>query len=252
MSLALALIASAALTAEHTEGRLAHSVMLAPSVQVNGKFTEHYGTTFNYALGSEHWAATLTVQNNWVRRQHGFNRELMVKTRQVAQATTTVLMPWAVLAGFRLVPLKGSVGENGLDFEGVVDVGAGYGARSLLLAPQSPFELEASLGGRPTGSGALGLGVRFADGLWLRAELRSLFGSSSVESVNGCSFESLDAIERTLRTGGSLMNTMVNQGCRVDSFTSPLHVPLAMGAMRGEFSDTLFILSANLGLSASF
>ncbi|MGQ0507511.1 MAG: outer membrane beta-barrel domain-containing protein, partial [Myxococcaceae bacterium] len=119
-----------------------HELVLYPAwVQVNGKFTQHAGTAISYVYHlQENFGLQLTPLFNWVATESPFNRELVDKVRVEAQAATSLLLKWGVLAGVEATPLYGKFAfyENTMaHFSLVLNAGAGLGATLHQLTPET-------------------------------------------------------------------------------------------------------------------
>ncbi|MFZ5468441.1 MAG: outer membrane beta-barrel domain-containing protein [Myxococcota bacterium] len=238
-------------------------VLYPAAAQVNGKFTQHYGTaaTGVYHL-HENFGFQVTGQYNWYASESAFNAELIEKVRQEAQAATSLLLVWGAQAGVEVTPLyaKFAYYEDRLaHFSLVINGGAGIGSTRHQLKPANQAG-PATFG--ETGlkyMGSLGAGFRLQLGsrFALRLEVRDLVYTARVDSVNGCVREDLEAMDRVLRAGQSVRSASVSPACRVDTFDGvdentgqnrSNDVPLAFNLVRTPSSDVL----NNVGFYAGF
>ena len=249
------------------------AVLYPGAVQVNGKFTQHYGTgaAFVYHL-HENFGVQVSGQYNWYASESAFNGELIDKVRQEAQAATSLLLVGGALGGVEVTPLYGKFAwyEDSLaHFSLVINGGAGMGWTRHQLKPASATTGDASFG--DTGSkfmGSLGAGFRLQLGsrFAFRAEVRDLVYTARTDKVNGCDGTDLDVMDRTLRAGGTFLGAdgspkiNVSGSCKLDTFSGTdasgrqrsEDVPLAKNLVINPSSDVLNNVGLYLGLSFLF
>ena len=248
-----------------------HEIILLPSVQFNGKFTQHFGIGGAYVFHlQENFGFQLSGYYNYVAEESGFNAELIAKVRSEAQAATSLLNVWGVLFGTEVTPVYGKFAlfENNLaHFSIVLNGGVGLGGTRHQLKPNNSagpatygdtgLRFLAEIGG----GFRLQLGRRFA----VRLEVRDVIYTARVDNVNGCTGGDLRALDNELRAGG---NNMVNvsAGCKVESFgvdpstnkfkkgdVRSNDVPLANNLVKPPISsDVLNNLGLYLGFSVLF
>src|SRR5918996_5063655 len=120
-----------------------HEITLFPALaQVNGKFTQHFGTALSYAYHvHENFGFQLMPQWNWFNTESSFNKELIDKGRVEAQAATSLLLNWGAVGGVEVVPLYGKFAwyeNNLLQYSVVLNGAAGYGTTRHELKPRTP------------------------------------------------------------------------------------------------------------------
>lgn len=242
------------------------------SLQVNGKFTQHFGTMgqLTYHL-QENFGLMITGGGNWFNSESSLNGELVEKARVEAQAASSLLWTWGVMGGVEVTPFYGKFAffEGTLaQFSIVLNGGAGIGGTRHQLKPESARQdgsvspaTYGDTGSRfMAGLGAgfrLQLGQRFA----FRLEVRDVVYTARVERVNGCGVDDLRAMDNATRAGRPVSSAMVGAGCRLDTFdgTDPdtglkrsNDVPLALGLVRTPSSDVLNNVGLYAGISFLF
>lgn len=234
------------------------------AVQTNVKFTEHLGTALAYTYHlHENFGLQVMPQYNWHTDESEFNRELITKVREEAQAATSLLLVYGAIGGVEVAPLygkfafyQGTLGQ----FTLVLNGGVGAGVTRHQLRPE--IEGRAATYG-DTGTklmGSVGGGFRFqiGDRFALRLEVRDLVYTARVDSVNGCNLSDLSAMNTVVNAGGtSFGGVNVSPGCQVSKFegtdprtgdTRALDVPLAKALVETPTSDVL----NNVGFYAGF
>jgi outer membrane beta-barrel protein len=178
-------------------GRL--EVVLFPAVvQLNGRFTQHFGT-----MGAlvwhlhERFALQLTGGGNWYSEESAFNRQLADRARVQVQQASSLLWTWGVMAGVEVSPAYGKFSflEDALvQFDFVVSGAAGLGGTRHLLTPageNGPASF-ADTGLKFLGTLGAGFRVRLYRRVALRVEIRDVVYTARVASVNGCSQADLE------------------------------------------------------------
>lgn len=251
-----------------------HEVVLFPAAaQINGKFTQHYGTAASYVYHlHENFAFQVTGQYNWYASESGFNGELQEKVRQEPPAATSYLLAWGAQGGLEVTPFYGKFSwyEGTLGrFAIVINGGLGVGATRHQLKPSSSVTGPATFG--ETGLkflGSLGGGFRVTlnERFVLRLEVRDLVYTARTDSVNGCDSTDLDVMDRALRNGQPLIrdgapNVGVSGRCRLERFNGvdsrtgynrAGDVPLAKSLVDIPSSDVLNNVGFYAGLSYLF
>jgi outer membrane beta-barrel protein len=242
------------------------------AVQVNGKFTQHYGSALGFVYHlHENFGVQVSGQYNWYASESAFNGELIDKVRQEAQAATSLLLVGGALAGVEVTPLYGKFAwyEDTLaHFSLVINGGAGMGWTRHQLKPASATTGDASFG--DTGSkfmGSLGAGFRLQlnSRVAVRLEVRDLVYTARTDKVNGCDGTDLDVMDRTLRAGGTFIKDgspaiNVSASCKLDTFSGTDNagrqrsedVPLAKNLVINPSSDVLNNVGMYLGISFLF
>lgn len=240
-------------------------VLYPAAPQINGKFTQHYGSAGEllYYL-QERFALTVFGQYNWYAHESSFNEELVDKVHEEAQSASSLLLRWGALGGVEIAPLYGKFAfYDGplVRFSLLVDAGAGVGSTRHQLKPSNAAG-PATYG--DTGArflGDLGLGFRFQVGsrFALRLSLRDLVYTARVDQVNGCSLGDLNALNDARLAGVPLSNAQVGGGCDVGSFQGNDgtrnrgdDIPLAINVVDQPSSAVLHALGVYLGFSIVF
>ena len=261
-----------------SDARKFEVTLFPASIQVNGKFTQHYGTnvSLTYHL-QENFAFLLTGYYNWSTQESAFNAELIDKASEQAQAATSLLNTWGAIAGVEVTPFYGKFVwfENSLvHFSIVLNGGAGAGGTRHTLKPvtrevnpQDPTDevfVPATYGDTGTRFiGMLGGGfrVQFGERFAVRMEVRDIVYTAKVDRVNGCDNSDLRAMNDANNMGRTPGSVNVSSGCGVDQFITKdpagkdkfsADVPLAYGLVRTPSSDVLNNLGFYLGVSFLF
>lgn len=253
-----------------------HELTLYPATaQVNGKFTQHFGTALAYTYHlHENLGLQITPHWNWAARESNFNLELVDKVRQQGQPATTLLLNWAATGGVEVTPLYGKFAiYDGLmaQFSVVLSGGAGVGQTSHLLKPRTVGaegerfgESYGDTGQRFVGQVGGGLRIQVGDRFTMRFEVRDLVYTARVEQVNGCNRADLDAMfdrYASAAEGADLNGVSVRAQCNVAAFQGfnaatgeeRIHdVPRARQLVMEPSSDVLNNLSFQAGFSVLF
>ncbi len=256
----------------YSDARKVEVVLYPVQMQVNGKFTQHFGTMGSvvYHL-QENFGLQITGGGNWYNVESGFNGELVDKFRVEAQAATSLLWTWGVMGGVEVTPLYGKFAffEGTLaHFSFVVNGGLGAGGTRHQLKPESQRSdgtiSQATYG--DTGArfmGTLGAGFRLQLGerFAFRLEVRDVVYTARMERVNGCNVDDLRAMDTKLRSGQDPGTAVVSGSCDRDSFTGTIpdtdikrsnDVPLALNLVKIPSSDVLNNIGLYLGISFLF
>jgi outer membrane beta-barrel protein len=247
-------------------------VLFPVALQVNGKFTQHFGTfgSFVWHL-QENFGLQITGGYNWYNAESGFNAELVEKVRAEAQAATSLLWTWGVMSGVEVTPLyaKFAFFEGTLaNFSVVLSGGAGVGGTRHQLKPES-VAADGSVSPATYGNtgarfmASLGAGFRLQLGqrFAFRLEVRDVVYTAKVDSVNGCNATDLKAMDDKLRAGQPIESAAVGGSCNVSSFTGTdpnsgyrrsNDVPLALNLVRLPSSDVLNNVGLYIGASFLF
>ncbi|MEW5737703.1 MAG: outer membrane beta-barrel domain-containing protein [Myxococcota bacterium] len=247
-------------------------VLFPVALQVNGKFTQHFGTfgSFVWHL-QENFGLQITGGYNWYNAESGFNQELVEKVRAEAQAATSLLWTWGVMGGVEVTPLyaKFALFEGTLaTFSIVLNGGAGVGGTRHQLKPESQATdgsvspaTYGNTGARFMGSLGAGFRLQLGQRFAFRLELRDVVYTAKVDSVNGCNSMDLKAMDDKLRAGQPIESAVVGGGCDVSSFTGTdpdtgyrrsNDVPLALNLVRLPSSDVLNNVGLYIGASFLF
>jgi outer membrane beta-barrel protein len=262
----------------------AEAVVYPVTPQINGKFTEHFGTAAMIVYHfQENFAFQVSGLYNWYSSESDFNQELINKVREQAQAATSLLLVWGGVAGVEVAPLYGKFAyyEGRLGhFSIVLNAGAGLADTRLQLrasndaGPSTFGDAGTKFMGSVGGGFRVSLGERFT----LRLEVRDLVYTARVDSVNGCSAADLNALYSDIKSGdpsGQRFNSVsVSAGCNIKPFTGSVgqnsgscsgspgssgwcynhasDVPLAYNLVSSPSSDVLNNVSFYAGLSFVF
>lgn len=209
-------------------------VSLAPAVvQVNGLFTQHVGTfgTFSWRV-HERVAVQLLAGGNWYSDEAPFNAELASKFRVESQAASSQLWTWGALAGTELEPFVGELALFGSRARVGVVLGAGLGAggtRHRLFQPPGEAPRFGDTGTRFMAAVAVGLRLRVGERFVARLELRDVFHTAAMSTVNGCTLE--DAA--TIATHGIRPRGPISPGCALEYRDAPLAMQLLQAPTSG-------------------
>jgi outer membrane beta-barrel protein len=243
-----------------------HEIVLYPAaIQLNGKFTQHFGSAASYVYHlHENFALQLLGQYNWYSAQSGFSQELTDKVRVEAQAATSLLLVWALQGGVEVTPIYGKFAffEGSLaHFSLVISAGAGIGSTRHQLHSEN-VEGPATFGDtglRFVGSVGAGFRVQFGARFALRLEVRDLAYTARVDSVNGCNTADLTAMYSQIQQGQPVTAARVSGGCSVSSFSGMKNgynlsddVPIALNLVSTPSSDVLNNLGFYAGVSILF
>ncbi len=247
-----------------------HEIIIFPAtqLQINGKFTQHFGVGGGYVYHlQENFGFQVSGYWNYYARESGFNGELIAKVRAEAQAATSLLNVWGALAGVEVTPIYGKFAlfEDTLaHFSIVLNGSLGVGGTLHQLKPSNDAG-PATYGdtglrflGGLGGGLRLQLGRRFA----FRLEVRDVVYTARVDSVNGCSSVDLRAMALAQNNGMKPSTVNVSSSCRVETFegTDPKtglkrenDIPLANNLVKPPISsDVLNNLGLYIGVSFLF
>lgn len=256
----------------YSDARKSEIVLYPVAMQVNGKFTQHFGTmgSFVYHL-QENFGLQISGGYNWYNVESAFNGELVEKFRVEAQAATSLLWTWGVMGGVEVSPLYGkfTIFEGTLaHFSFVLNGGVGAGGTRHQLKPETLRSdgrvIQATYG--DTGvrfMGSLGAGFRLQLGqrFAFRLEVRDVVYTARMTQVNGCNVDDLRAMDLKIRAGQDPATAMVGGSCQVDTFTGVIEgtdlkrsndVPLALNLVKTPSSDVLNNIGLYLGISFLF
>lgn len=256
----------------YSDARKSEIVLYPVAMQVNGKFTQHFGTmgSFVYHL-QENFGLQISGGYNWYNVESSFNGELVEKFRVEAQAATSLLWTWGVMGGVEVSPLYGkfTLFEGTLaHFSFVLNGGVGAGGTRHQLKPET-VKTDGTISQATYGDtgarfmGALGAGFRLQLGqrFAFRLEVRDVVYTARMERVNGCNVDDLRAMDIKIRGGQDPATAMVGASCNVETFTGTIEgtdikrsndVPLALNLVRIPSSDVLNNIGLYLGISFLF
>jgi outer membrane beta-barrel protein len=256
----------------YSDSKKSEIVLYPVAMQVNGKFTQHFGTmgSFVYHL-QENFGLQISGGYNWYNVESAFNGELVEKFRVEAQAATSLLWTWGVMGGVEVSPLYGkfAIFEGTLaHFSFVLNGGVGAGGTRHQLRPET-VRSDGSISQASYGDtgvrfmGSLGAGFRLQLGerFAFRLEVRDVVYTARMERVNGCDAEDLKAMDDKLKGGQDPASAMVSGTCDLDTFTGIIEgtdqkrsndIPLARALVRIPSSDVLNNIGLYLGISFLF
>lgn len=252
-------------------------VLYPAQMQVNGKFTQHFGTmgSLVYHL-QENFALQVTGGGNWYNVESAFNGELVEKFRVEAQAASSLLWTWGVLGGVEVTPLYGKFAlfEGTLaHFSFVLNGGVGAGGTRHQLKPESVKNNVVSpatygdTGVRFMGSLGAGFRLQLGQRFAFRLEVRDVVYTARMEQVNGCNIDDFNAMDARINMGSVDLaedqragKLNVSGSCNVESFSGldengakrSNDVPLARNLVRIPSSDVLNNVGLYLGISFNF
>jgi outer membrane beta-barrel protein len=246
-------------------------VLFPATVQVNGKFTQHFGTQLGFLFHlKENFAIAVSGQYNWINSESAFNGELVERVNQQAQAATSLLWTWGAVGGVEVTPIYGKFAfyeGNLVHFSLVLSGGAGAGGTRHLLKPANDSG-DATYG--DTGVRFLGylgggfrvqIGKRFA----IRLEVRDTVYAARVDSIDGCNLDDLNLINTQVSANKPVSLANVGAGCKIKQFdpapsgpngamdpNARFNLTQARELVRKPSSDVLNNLGLNLGVSFLF
>lgn len=217
--------------------------------QINGKFSQHYGSALSLLWRpSPVFATHLTGHYNWHSSDSSFTDELSAGPRTGPRSGTSLLWSWGALAGFEMEPLEGvvSAGERwSARLSIVLNGGLGVGGTRIQLLGAGPLgpALYGDTGLRLLG--ALGGGIKVELGEWfdVRLELRDVFFSGRLDRVNGCTLNEL--------LGYTVSDYPVGQAsaeCANGQPMTQLAALLAVERLRATSSDVIHVVGLYVGL----
>lgn len=246
-------------------------VLFPAAMQINGKFTQTFGTmlSFVYHL-QENFGLQITGGYNWYNNESAFNGELVTKVSEQAQAATSLLQVWDVLAGVEVTPVyakfaffDGTLGH----FDLVLNGGAGLGGTRHQLKPESVRQdgsvspaTFGDTGVRFMGGIGGGFRLRLGEHFAFRLEVRDVVYTARADRVNGCSGDDLRAMDAKLRAGQDVATATVSGACKLETFVgtdangnkNSTNVPLALSLVKTPSSDVLNNLGLYIGASFIF
>jgi outer membrane beta-barrel protein len=257
---------------QYSDSKKSEIVLYPVAMQVNGKFTQHFGTmgSFVYHL-QENFGLQISGGYNWYNVESSFNGELVEKFRVEAQAATSLLWTWGVMGGVEVSPLYGkfTLFEGTLaHFSFVLNGGVGAGGTRHQLKPETvktdgttSQATYGDTGARFMGSLGAGFRLQLGERFALRLEVRDVVYTARMERVNGCNVDDLRAMDMKIRSGQDPASAVVGPTCDVDTFTGTIEgtdikrsndVPLALNLVRIPSSDVLNNIGLYLGISFLF
>lgn len=257
---------------KHSDAGKFEIVLYPATIQVNGKFTQHFGTmgSLVYHL-QENFALQVTGGYNWYNVESSFNGELVEKFRVEAQAATSLLWTWGALGGVEVTPLSGKFAlfEGTLaHFSFVINGGIGAGGTRHQLKPES-VRTDGSVSPATYGDtgvkfmGSVGAGFRLQLGerFAFRLEVRDVVYTARMEQVNGCNIDDLLAMDAKIRMNQPVETASVGGGCRIEEFSGvypdtgvskAIDATLAKNLVQSPSSDVLNNVGLYLGVSFLF
>lgn len=256
----------------HSDAKKFEIVLYPATMQVNGKFTQHFGTMGSvvYHL-QENFGLQITGGYNWYNVESSFNGELVEKYSVEAQAATSLLWTWGVLGGVEVTPFYGKFAffDGTLaHFSFVLNGGVGAGGTRHQLRPEAARSdgtttpaTYGDTGARFMGSIGAGFRLQLGEHFAFRLEVRDVVYSARVQSVNGCDSADLKAMDDKIKGGQDPASAMVGGSCNLGDFTGTVEgtdlkkandVPLALALVKTPSSDVLNNVGLYLGVSFNF
>jgi outer membrane beta-barrel protein len=240
----LAALAQPAQPAQPAQNEAVHVVELTPAsprkglgleitltnpVQLNQKFTEHYGLALQAAWHFRENLAWTILNANWFYRgvRTGFSQELTKKAHLQPETASSLTLHWGLDTGLDFAPIYGKftfMDTGVVHFQIYGHGGIGIASTRVEIRDEGDdiagipwytqlFGRYVSMG-RTFGDtglrpyGVLGAGVRvFLGNSWaVHLEMRDLVYSADVTTINGC----------TQADMAKLNTTAVTPGCRTD------------------------------------
>ena len=247
-------------------------VLYPATMQVNGKFTQHFGTMASvvYHL-QENFGLQITGGYNWYNVESSFNGELVDKYSVEAQAATSLLWTWGVLGGVEVTPFYGKFAffDGTLaHFSFVLNGGVGAGGTRHQLRPEASRSdgtttpaTYGDTGARFMGSIGAGFRLQLGEHFAFRLEVRDVVYSARVQGVNGCDAADLKAMDDKIKAGQDPASATVGGSCDLEQFTGTVpntdlkranDVPLALALVKTPSSDVLNNVGLYLGVSFNF
>jgi outer membrane beta-barrel protein len=224
-------------------------------VQLNGEYSQSYGTGLLYAFHvRERFALELQGIYNWSARDSSFNRELNSAVSAEARASSSLLLRYGATAGAEVAPIYGKFAiYDGFLARFSIVLHAGIGAAA------TQHELEEGSAYAPTTYGdtgaklllSAGAGFRFQVGsrFTLRLEVNDLAYTGKVDRVNGCNSQDLATL-LSQQAAGQPLGPGVSGSCQVSRFqgTHEADLRTAQTLTTDNSSDVL----NNVGFYAGF
>jgi len=205
------------------------------TAQVNGKFTQHFGTfaAFTWRL-RDRFALQVLGGVNWFNEESSFNQELVDKFRVEAQFSSSLLWTWGLFGGTEVEPLVGELRmfDQPARLGVVLSIGLGGGGTRHQLKQRSATPATwADTGVRFMATAAGGLRLQLGNHFVARLEVRDVGYSAAVTTLNGCRVAD------------------VSTQCRV--FAGP-DAAIARNLLALSSSDTLHVVSVALAAGVAF
>lgn len=223
-----------------------HEVVLYPAVvQLNTKFTSHYGIGAQYLYHlHENFAVQAMGQFFYVNQQVAFADEMVSKANLQPEAATALTLRWAATGGFEVTPIYGKFAfydSTIVHFGIVLSGGVGIGdTRVQLTGPEADEgRLFGDTGYKFVGQVGAGFRVRFNENFVMRLEFRDLVYTAQVDRINGCSLSDLEG------------DGQVSASCRMGDF-GERSLGVARSLLESTSSDVLNNLSVFGGISYTF
>lgn len=237
---------------ERAEGK--QEFALGMPVQVNGKFTEHLGTSLDWSWHLRE-AFAITAGFTWYVRgvQSAFtDDELIKKAKQQPLVASAILQQWDARFGLELQPFYGKVAlfnSRVLQFGVFIGTSAGLTQTRVQLRPADPTSGRertfGDTGYRPAGLFNVGFRFYLGQHIALKLELRDTILSNSIETINGCTANDLKEISEGRSPGGT--------GCQVDKFPDKKADGfIAQGLIKDPSSDIINNVAFVLGVAVLF
>lgn len=245
---------------------------VAPVVpQVNGLFVEHVGTSAQVAVVvAPHLRVFVSGAWNWRAGQSQFAGHFLDQSRIEGPVPSNLLVSAAVHAGTEFVLSRGTITPlhfahrfelSMVGFAGGLSTRVGLKPEVTLADGTLSPATTGDTGWRPTIGAGIGVRFEFLERFSLRVDLRESFFSSRVQTVNGCGFEDLRAMDNALRGGRPVTSATLTAGCHVATFDGTdadtglkrsNDVPLALGLVRNPSAEWVSLQALQVSLGVVF
>jgi outer membrane beta-barrel protein len=187
---------------ERDEGK--NEIALSFPVQVNGKFTEHFGIGLDWAYHLREAFAVTAGGTYYVRGvQSAFTEEeLIQKAKQQPFTASALLLKYEGHAGIELSPIYGKFAffdQSVVQFGFYLGSAFGVGDTRVQLRPADPNTKRdrtfGETGPRPVGIFNAGFRMFFSEHIAFKAEIRDTIFSDEVTRINGCSSQDLVKVQ---------------------------------------------------------
>jgi outer membrane beta-barrel protein len=205
-------------------------VLYPATIQINGKFTQHFGTQGAVVWHlNENFGLQVTGGGNWYNEESALNGELATKVSVTAQAATALLLTWGLMGGVEVSPVYGKFAffDGTLaHFSMVLNAGAGVGGSRLQLKPAGTNLGQVSpatygdMGLRFLTGIGLGFRLQISERFAIRAEVRDTVYTARADRVNGCNYDDIVLMQAKTDSGGvvSAVKDQLSGSCDYHQF----------------------------------
>lgn len=228
-----------------------HEVVLYPAVmQLNGKFTSHFGVGAQY-LYHLHENFALQAQGTYFYVNEGtpFTDQLIEIGGRQPQTASALTLQWVATGGFEVTPIYGKFAfyEGTMaNFGVVLNAGAGVGGtRVQITGEETPIgAFFGDTGLKLVGQIGGGFRVRLNENFLIRLEVKDLIYTARVDKINGCTLADMEVIETN--------PSAVSSSCDVGRFDNTTKVNRTRELLKDNSSDVLNNISVYGGVSYTF